>query len=139
MYFLHNFILLFKDADVYSPVDGPKWLLAKMEVQQTDFTYEVFVEHLTKTHVLMEPICVVWRSTMSVYHPLGQIFQWHCRGVLTVNSLALPNLLATEFAVGFTGVMEIVRRAYKDVSWDVTDFEKNLQVLVMVTSCHSMQ
>ncbi|XP_046850359.1 polyunsaturated fatty acid 5-lipoxygenase-like isoform X2 [Xenia sp. Carnegie-2017] len=115
------------DADVYSPVDGSKWLLAKMEVQQTDFTYEVFVEHLTKTHVLMEPICVVWRSTMSVYHPLGQIFQWHCRGVLTVNSLALPNLLSTEFAVGFTGVMEIVRRAYKDVSWDVTDFEKNLQ------------
>lgn len=133
------FIYSCVDSPVYSPEDGGNWMLAKMEIQRADITYEELVEHLTKTHFLMEPICVVMRSTMAIFHPLAQIFQWHCRGLLAINSMGLKKLLGEGeflhklFAIGSTGGLEVVNRAYHNTSWDDTDFWKKLQVSTLTS------
>ena len=82
----------------------------------------------------MERICVTVKRTLSEFHPLHQIFMWHCRGTLTVNGLGLPNLLAEYrfmhrlFAIGNIGAIELTNKGYKESSWADTQFEENLKV-----------
>ena len=122
------------EAPVFSPADGAKWLNAKMEIQRADITYAELVEHLLKTHLLMEPICILMRATMSVYHPLHQIFKWHCRGLFVTNSLGIQALLLPDqflhklFTIGHVGAVEVLNKAYPHMSWADTEFDKNLQV-----------
>ena len=131
---LHYFL---PDAPVFSPVDGSKWLLAKQELNRADVMHAELIEHLLKTHILMEPICVIMRRTLSIYHPLHQILKWHCRGLFVVNSLGLEALLAPEglvhklFAIGHEGSVEFLNKAYPYVSWADTEFDKNLEVTVI--------
>ncbi|CAB4040502.1 arachidonate 5-lipoxygenase-like [Paramuricea clavata] len=124
---------LIQGAPVFSPVDGLKWLKAKQEIQRADLFYVELVEHLLKTHLLMEPICVIMRRTLSVYHPLHQILRWHCRGLFVVNSIGMKALLGVGefldklFAFGHTGSLELLKRAYPDLSWADTEFNENLK------------
>ena len=119
---------------MYSPIDGKKWLNAKMEIQVADVIYEELVEHLSKAHFLMERMCVIMQRTLSKFHPLYQIFLWHCRGLLVVNSLGLTALFGEEnfsrklFSVGYSGTIELINRASPEITWDVTDFVTNLKV-----------
>jgi hypothetical protein len=128
-------LILVTDAPVFSPVDGPKWLKAKQEVQRADLFYGEVVEHLLKTHLLMEPICVIMRRTLSKYHPLHQILKWHCRGLFVTNSLGVKGLLNEGeflhklFTIGHAGAVELLNRAYPDLSWEDTEFSKNLEVI----------
>ena len=123
-------------APVYSPVDGLKWLKAKQYIQRADFIYAQLLEHLLKTHLLMEPICVIMRRSLSVFHPLHQILKWHCRGLHVVNSLGLKALLNEGeythklFAIGHAGAVELLNRAYPDMSWADTEFDENLKVIL---------
>ena len=108
--------------------------MAKQEIQRADITYSEVVEHLLKTHLLMEPICVIMRRTLSVFHPLHQIFKWHCRGLFITNSFGVKALLDPKqflhklFATGHAGGVELLNRAYPTVSWADTEFDKNLEV-----------
>ena len=109
--------------------------MAKEEIQRADFTYVEVVEHLLKNHFLMEPICVIMRRTLSVFHPLHQILKWHCRGLFVTNALGLEallkpgNFLNKLLAIGHTGGLQLLKRAYPDVSWADTEFDKNLEVI----------
>ena len=109
-------------------------MLAKQEVQLADVTHSQIIEHLVKTHLLMEVICVTMKRTLSEFHPLYQIFMWHCRGTLTINSLGLPRLLNEYnfihrlFAIGNIGAIELTNKGYKESSWADTQFEENLKV-----------
>lgn len=120
-------------APVRSPSDGAKWLLAKEEIQRADITHAELIEHLLKTHLLMEPICVLMRRSLSSYHPIHQIFKWHCRGLFVTNSLGLPALvdpyalLHILFAIGHTGGVELLNKGYQYLSWADTDFKNNLE------------
>jgi hypothetical protein len=122
-------------APVFSPVDGSKWMKAKMEIQRADLFYVELVEHLLKTHLLLEPICVIMRRTLAGYHPLHQILKWHCRSLAVVNSLGLGALLNKGeflhklFALGHTGGVELLKKAYPQMSWADTEFDKNLEVI----------
>ena len=136
-----DFIFLSKtkiDSPVYSPIDGKKWLNAKMELQIADFAYEELVEHLAKTHLLMEPMCVIMQRTLSKFHPLYQIFLWHCRGLFVVDSLGLTALFGENeflrklFSIGYSGGLELINRAYNEISWDTTDFATNLRVKFLI-------
>ena len=108
--------------------------MAKQEIQRADLVYAELIEHLLKTHLMMEPICVIMRRTLSVFHPLHQIFKWHCRGLFVTNSLGIKALLDPEeflhklFATGHAGGLELINKAYPDVSWADTEFDKNLEV-----------
>ena len=123
---------------MYSPIDGKKWLNAKMELQIADLTYEELVEHLAKTHLLMEPMCVIMQRTLSKFHPLYQIFLWHCRGLFVVDSLGLTALFGENeflrklFSIGYSGGLELINRAYNEISWDTTDFATNLRVKFLI-------
>ena len=109
--------------------------MAKEEIQRADITYTELVEHLLKTHILMEPICVIMRRTLSFFHPLHQIFKWHCRGLFVTNSLGLQALLKQGeflhklFAIGHVGGVQLLNKAYPSMSWADTEFDKNLEVI----------
>ena len=108
--------------------------MAKQEFQRADITYAEIIEHLLNTHLLMEPICVVMRRTLSKFHPLHEILKWHCRGLFVVDSLGIKALLNPEaflhklFAIGHAGGVDLLNKAYPDMSWEVTEFDKNLEV-----------
>lgn len=131
------------EAPVYTPADGAKWLLAKEEFQRADITHAELIEHLLKTHLLMEPICVTMRRTLSVYHPLHQIFKWHCRGLFITNNLGLPALVNEKeflhilFAIGHAGGVELMNKGYPLMSWADTDFKNNLEVRIQVSCLDS--
>ena len=107
-----------------------------MQIQRADLFYAELIEHLLKTHLLMEPICVIMRRTLSAFHPLYQIFRWHCRGLLVTNNLGIKALLDKGeflhqlFAIGQLGGVELLNRAYPDLSWLDTEFDKNLEVII---------
>ena len=67
------------DSPVYSPEDGDLWTLAKEGFQVTDYAYVEMVEHLLKTHLMMEPFCVCLLRYLSKMHPLHQLLKYHCR------------------------------------------------------------
>ena len=54
-------------------------MLAKLSVQGADLGYNQVAEHLTKTHLLLEPFCVSKDRQLSENHPLHQIIKYHCR------------------------------------------------------------
>ncbi|CAB4030238.1 arachidonate 5-lipoxygenase-like [Paramuricea clavata] len=107
--------------------------MAKEEIQRADITYTELIEHLLKTHIVMEPICVIMRRTLSFFHPLHQIFKWHCRGLFVTNSLGIQALLKPGeflnklFTIGHVGGVELLNKAYPSMSWADTEFDKNLE------------
>lgn len=120
------------------------WLLAKMTVQGADLGYNQMVEHLAKTHLLMEPFCVSKERHLSEYHPLHQILKYHCRGISVTDQLAFSVLLGENmylhklFAYGYSGVVSLALRAYRQASWEDTDFPRNIEVL-WTTNLKSVQ
>ena len=106
-----------------------------MEIQRADLFYVELIEHLLKSHILMEPICVIMRRTLARFHPLHEILKWHCRGLAITNSLGLEALLKEGeflhklFAFGHTGAAELLKKAYPYMSWADTEFDKNLEVI----------
>ena len=122
------------DSPVYTPKDGNRWLLAKQLYQLADFGYVEMIEHLLKTHMILQAICVTAKRTISEFHPLGQLFKWHCRGLTVTNVNGLPKLILpgqymhTLFSMGHTGSIELLNRAYRDYSWKDNDFWENIKV-----------
>ncbi|XP_031549235.1 arachidonate 5-lipoxygenase-like [Actinia tenebrosa] len=122
-----------KDSDVATPNDGDKWLLAKQTVQVADFVYAGSVEHLLKTHLFIEPICVAMLRHFHSLHPLHQLLKFHCRGVSGTNKFNINNLTGRNstsdllFAVGYPGGYQLLRRSFEASSWDDADFVKNIK------------
>lgn len=130
-----NYIFLSdSDAAVFTPNDGGKWLMAKEEVQLADIVYVEIIEHLLKTHLLMEPICVIMYRTFSKLHPLYQLFNPHCKYLSVTNSVGVPALfdehqyLYILFAIGNTGSINLLNKGYKSLTWEDTNFKENLEV-----------
>ena len=108
--------------------------MAKEEVQRADIVYVEVIEHLLKTHLLMQPICVIMRRSFSKLHPLYQLFHPHCRYLAVTNSVGVPALfdqnryLHILFAIGNTGSINLLNKGYKNMTWEDTNFEENLKV-----------
>ena len=121
------------DAAVFTPKDGSKWLMAKEEVQLADMLYVEIIEHLLKTHLLMQPICTIMQRSFSKLHPLYQLFQPHCKYLSVTNSVGVPALfdqneyLHILFSIGNTGALNLLNKGYKEMSWEDTNFEENLK------------
>lgn len=126
--------LVFSDSPVYQSSDGHKWLLAKQIFQVADFAHAEMIEHLLKTHLVLEPICVVAKRALSEFHPLSHLLRWHCRGLFVTNSYGLPRLVLPNgymhklFAIGNVGAIELLNKGYADMSWEDVDFLKNIKV-----------
>ena len=108
--------------------------MAKEEVQLADMVYVEIIEHLLKTHLLMEPICTIMRRTFSKLHPLYQLFHPHCKYLSVTNSVGVPALFDENeyihilFSIGNTGAINLLNKGYKELSWEDTNFEENLKV-----------
>jgi hypothetical protein len=131
----------FSDSTVVTPNDGDKWLLAKQTVQVADFIYVGSVEHLLKTHLFVEPICVAMLRHFHSLHPLRQLLKFHCRGVSGTNKFNIKNLTGIGgtsdrlFAVGHSGGYKLLRKAFEASSWDDTDFVANIKVILLTNYC----
>ena len=108
--------------------------MAKHVLQAVDFTQTQVVEHLLKLHLFMEPVCVCLHRHLSKLHPLHHLLKHHCRGLIGTNAFGYPFLMAPDgsisklMTVGLQGAKVMIARAYKDVSWDDTDFLANIRV-----------
>lgn len=122
------------DSPVYTPENSQLWQMAKHVLQVADFAQTQIVEHLYKIHLYMEPICVCMHRRLSKLHPLHQLLKHHCRGLLGTNALGYPFLMAPGngsieklMSVGLQGALTMMKRAYKDLSWEETDFLANIE------------
>lgn len=121
------------DAPVFFPSDGDYWTLAKWIVQATDYAHGQMVEHLLKVHLLMEPFCVVLYRHLSSKHPLNQILKYHCRGLLTTNTIGSPSLIKPDgymdilTAMGHKGTIQLIGRAYEKLTWKDADFHSDMK------------
>lgn len=119
---------------MYTPHDGKRWLLAKYLFQLADFSYVEMVEHLLKTHTILQPICVILKRTISRQHPLNEMLKWHCRGLIATNANGFAKLIQphgymhTLFSMGHLGSIELLNRAYRNYSWKDNDFWENIKV-----------
>ncbi|XP_031560850.1 arachidonate 5-lipoxygenase-like [Actinia tenebrosa] len=117
------------DSPVYTPRDGCKWTLAKLNVQLTDLAQAQLIEHLSKVHFTVEAFCVSLQRHLSEFHPLHIIMKYHCRGVITSNTFGAPVLVAPEgfvdqlYPVGWQGAFTYIQRASSVTNWEDLDFE----------------
>ncbi|EDO42294.1 predicted protein [Nematostella vectensis] len=122
-----------QDSPVYTPEDGDLWTLAKESFEVTDYAYVEMVEHLLKTHLMMEPFCVTIKRHLATDHPLQQILRYHCRGLLPTNKIGLPKLVDDKaymhqlFAIGNSGAVQLLVRAYMTMTWKDTDFRGKIR------------
>ncbi|XP_031565918.1 arachidonate 5-lipoxygenase-like [Actinia tenebrosa] len=122
------------DSPVVTPDNPDAWLAAKLTVQSVDFAYGQTVEHLLKTHLFMEPICVCLYRQLHKLHPLHQILKYHCRGILGTNKFGFPYLVHSMngtmeklYTVGYNGAQAMLLKAMSKVKWEITDFKKNIK------------
>ena len=122
---------------MFTPEDSELWLMAKQALQVADFAQNQIVEHLYKVHTFMEPLCVCMHRNLAKLHPIHHLLKHHCRGLIGTNSFVPPFLLAddgsinTLLAVGRSGSLVMMSRAYQEISWDDTDFLDNIKVGTM--------
>ncbi|XP_028399186.1 arachidonate 5-lipoxygenase-like isoform X2 [Dendronephthya gigantea] len=127
----------FHDSPVYTPADGRRWLLAKQLYQIADFAYVEMIEHLLKTHMVLQPICVTAKRTISVFHPLNELLKWHCRGLISTNVNGFPKLILPGnymhllFSMGHRGSIELLNKGFLDLSWEDIDFWKSIKVAIL--------
>ena len=106
----------------------------KTEFEISDAFYGSVVEHLLKTHYKMEPICLSLHRHLSKHHPLHQILQYHCRGLIPLNAFSIlllqtsPQSLRTVFSRGNKGAMQLLLKEYPKMVWNDVDLEVNLKV-----------
>lgn len=76
----------------------------------------------------MEPFCVCILRYLSTLHPLHQLLKYHCRGLLPTNKVGFPKLVDDQaymhqlFAIGNTGSVTLLVRAFQTLTWADTDF-----------------
>ena len=122
------------DAQVFTPQDGDEWMHAKLNMQLTDFGSSQIVEHLCDVHFVAEAICLSLERQLSDHHPLYDILRFHCRGVLTANTLGGPVLLTENqpldkvLPFGYLGAIELVKKAAKIVDWNNLDINNDAKV-----------
>lgn len=95
------------------------------------------IEHLLKTHMVLQPICVTLKRTISEFHPLNELLKWHCRGLIATNVNGFPKLILPEnymhllFSMGHKGSIELLNKGFMDLSWEDIDFWKNIKVAIL--------
>ena len=117
-----------------TPKDGNKWMFAKAFLQEADFAVVEIYEHLLRTHVRFEPICVCMHRHLAPTHPLYAFFRVHCRGLIPTNSYGFPRLTKEQmymhrlFDMGHVGTLEILNNGYLNMKWKDNDLLVNIKV-----------
>ena len=83
-----------KDNPIFTPHDGPGWLIAKTIVETADGNYHEAVSHLGRTHLFVEPFVVATHRNLAPNHPLNLLLVPHFEGTLAINNAAQSVLVA---------------------------------------------
>ena len=83
------------DNPIFTPADGPSWMIAKTVVKVADANHHEAVTHLGRTHLFVEPFVLATRRQLSSRHPLHTLLVPHFEGTLSINSMAKGHLVAT--------------------------------------------
>ena len=81
------------DAPIFTPRDGPGWLIAKTIVEVADGNYHEAVSHLGRTHLFLEPFVIATCRRLASNHPLSLLLRPHFEGTLKINDYASRHLI----------------------------------------------
>jgi len=90
--------------EVYTPVDGYSWKLAKNCVLSAHNTYHEVLTHLGFTHLMSEPVLLSAVRNLAANHPVAVLLKRHFEGTFSINKLAVELLIqpgkAVEYLIG---------------------------------------
>jgi arachidonate 15-lipoxygenase len=90
--------------EIYTPVDGYSWKLAKNCVLAAHNTYHGVLTHLGFTHLLTEAILLAALRNLASVHPVAVLLRRHFEGTMSINKLAIDVLIqpgrAVEYVIG---------------------------------------
>ena len=104
-------------VQVFLPSDPPNlWLLAKMFYNNAEAQHHESLTHLGFTHLLMEGVVICTHRHLAVSHPLFRLMAPHFLFLLSINVVALQDLIAPGkwidrvMTVRASGLQELARR-----------------------------
>ncbi|CRI65910.1 putative Arachidonate 15-lipoxygenase [Thiocapsa sp. KS1] len=110
-----------EDGPIFTPKDDPGlWLAVKTFVQSADAQVHEVVEHLLRTHLIVELFDVAMRRTLPEAHPINALLSPHLAYTMAVNTSARTALLApggpidSTMAVGSKGAFELMGRIWRE-------------------------
>lgn len=83
-----------RDAKVLTAADGAAWNLAKVSVNIADANVHETIEHLGRTHMVMEAVTIALKRQLADAHPLRKLIEPHTEFTLAINHSAATNLIA---------------------------------------------
>lgn len=95
---------------VYTPADGAAWAMARYCLNVADANIHETMEHLGRTHMVIEAVAVALRRNVADAHPLRRLLEPHIAGTFAINESAKTSLIAPE------GVIDRVFSARIDVA-----------------------
>jgi arachidonate 15-lipoxygenase len=81
------------DNPIFTPDDGPNWLIAKTIVSIADGNYHEAIAHLGRTHLFVEPFVIATHRQLARNHPLHLLLRPHFEGTLAINRMARGHLV----------------------------------------------
>jgi arachidonate 15-lipoxygenase len=81
-------------AKLYTPKDGYSWEIAKLIITALDGNDHEYYQHLTLTHLLLEPFGIAVKRQLHRDHPLARLLEPHFLGTIFINRQAVQVLLA---------------------------------------------
>jgi len=82
------------DTPVLTPADGWPWKTACHFVQVADANFHEAIEHLGRTHLVMNSVCLAMHRQLASEHPLKVLLAPHTAMTLIINDTAKKNLVA---------------------------------------------
>lgn len=86
-------IRLSPDLGAVTPLDGPRWQVAKVHVQVADANHHELSTHLGRTHLVLEPFAIATLRQLATNHPLRALLDPHLKFNLARNALARETLI----------------------------------------------
>lgn len=121
-------------TNLYTPRDRLDWLLARIVVQNADFTVAQLAHHFGRAHLGMSAIAVAAARQLADDHPIARLLRPHQRHMLVQGELARRHHLApggpVERLYGPTleGSLELIGRAHRRWRLDESSFPRDLEL-----------
>jgi arachidonate 15-lipoxygenase len=118
---------------IFTPAD-PKWvwLTARTFAQEADGNHHEVIDHLTRTHLVMETFWVAASRTLPPQHPLHVLLKPHFTGTIQINDEARTIMVAPggpidqTMAVGSEGAFWLIAKEYE--RWSFSEWNPRAQL-----------
>lgn len=103
--------------DLFTPRDGPRWLLARTLVQSADHLLAVVSEQIGRIFLGMEPFALTSARQLSPSHPVRRLLRPHLRDLIARSHYARDVLLVEGgpierlYGPTLAGSLELIRRS----------------------------